>query len=108
MIGTKIRTIREQKKLKQLDVAVRLGIEQSTYAKIENNQISITTERLLLIAEIFEVPITDLLPNLNNSSSTNNVINVEQINQFFEQQNEVLNKQNELYSKLIKMIKKKK
>lgn len=57
-IGTSIKLIRESKKLKQLDIAIQLGIEQSTYAKIENNQIKLSVDRLIKIARILDIPIS--------------------------------------------------
>ena len=57
MVGNAIRTIRKQKELKQLDISTQLGVEQSTYAKIENGQIKFTVERLFELAKIFDVPV---------------------------------------------------
>ncbi len=41
-IGTKIRQLRENKNLSQAELALRLGIEQSSLSKIESNK----TEKL--------------------------------------------------------------
>ena len=76
MIGTKIRTIREEKKIKQLDIAVRLGIEQSTYAKIENGQIKITVERLFILAKILDVPITYFFEDIGVNEKNNEGIDI--------------------------------
>ncbi len=103
MIGDKIRLVREEKKLKQLDVAIQLGIEQSTYAKIENGQIKITVERIIKIAKIFNVPITDLL-NDPSKIKKSKELNIEHLIDLIEKQNVLHEKQNELYEKLLTII----
>ena len=55
-----IRTIRKQKGISQESVAYDLGIDYSTYGKIERGQISLTVDRLEKIAEILEVSVEGL------------------------------------------------
>jgi len=77
MIHEKIRYLREQKKLRDEDMADRLGISQSTYSRLEKGDIKMDVERLRKIAEVLEVPVEDLLRNdsmvfhvQNNSGGT--------------------------------------
>ncbi|MEZ4983962.1 MAG: helix-turn-helix transcriptional regulator [Saprospiraceae bacterium] len=59
----RIKAIRKQKNMQQQEVAERLNISQSAYAKIENGQSKVDTDRLLQLADIFEVPY-DSLPKV--------------------------------------------
>ncbi|MBX2974156.1 MAG: helix-turn-helix transcriptional regulator [Flavobacteriales bacterium] len=61
MIHEKIRHLREQKKLRDEDMAERLGISQSTYSRLEKGDIKMDVERLQKIADVLEVPVEDLL-----------------------------------------------
>ncbi|MEZ4988091.1 MAG: helix-turn-helix transcriptional regulator [Saprospiraceae bacterium] len=70
----RIKAIRKQKNMQQQEVAERLNISQSAYAKIENGQSKVDTDRLLQLADIFEVPYDSLLPGENNSHFSNNQI----------------------------------
>jgi transcriptional regulator with XRE-family HTH domain len=51
-IGTKVKRIREIRNFSQGYMAERLGISQSNYARMENNEVAISDERLLIIADI--------------------------------------------------------
>jgi transcriptional regulator with XRE-family HTH domain len=50
-IGSKIKKIRELRNFSQEFVADKIGISQSNYARLENNEIAISSERLQKIAE---------------------------------------------------------
>ncbi len=50
-LGTKIKKIRELRNFSQEFVAEKIGTSQSNYARIENNEVSITPDRLQKIAE---------------------------------------------------------
>lgn len=63
MIHEKIRHLRELRRLRDEDMAERLGISQSTYSRLEKGEIKLDVERLRKIAEILEVPVEDLLNN---------------------------------------------
>ena len=54
-IGTIIRSIREEKKLKQEYVAFCLGISINAYANMENNRSRLNTNRLEELADLFEM-----------------------------------------------------
>lgn len=66
MIGTKIKKIREDRKLSQIFVAEKLGISQNAYSKLVNNISKLTIDRLKDIAKILEVPDDELLNNETN------------------------------------------
>ncbi|WP_051291198.1 helix-turn-helix domain-containing protein [Pedobacter glucosidilyticus] len=80
--GKKIKKFRELRNFTQGYVAERLGISQSNYARIENEDISLSEERLLKIAEILDTDKESILGfddkyvfNFNNNQhSTNNGI----------------------------------
>jgi transcriptional regulator with XRE-family HTH domain len=55
-----IRTIRKQKGISQESVAYDLGIDYSTYGKIERGQIALTVDRLDKIAKILTVSVQEL------------------------------------------------
>jgi transcriptional regulator with XRE-family HTH domain len=61
MPGTVIRNYRELKNYSQKYVASKMGISQNAYSKIENNQTQLTVHHVKQLAEILQVPITDLL-----------------------------------------------
>lgn len=54
-IRDKIKEIRQRKNLSQTEVAERLSISQSSYAKIEQGAVGLDVERFMLLADIFEV-----------------------------------------------------
>lgn len=60
-IGHKIRKIREFKNIKPKEMADRLQLSQAVYAQIEREEADISIERLLEVAEIFEMKPEDLL-----------------------------------------------
>ncbi|MCO6481305.1 MAG: helix-turn-helix transcriptional regulator [Flavobacteriales bacterium] len=61
MIHEKIQMLRKQRKLRDEDMAERLGISQSTYSRLGMGEIKLDVERLRKIAEVLEVPVEDLL-----------------------------------------------
>lgn len=61
MNGQKLRMLREFRNYSQEYVAEKLGITQNTYSRIENNQTKITAERLHQIAQVLQVPVTELI-----------------------------------------------
>ena len=60
-IGENIRRHREFKGFSQEYMAQELGINQSSYAKIEKENTKLTVDRLQRIAEVLEVEISSLL-----------------------------------------------
>lgn len=55
--GDEIRHSRNEVCLTQEYVAKKLGLSQSTYQRIETGEISVSTERLIQIAEILQKPL---------------------------------------------------
>ena len=92
-----IRKIRENKGLSQEYIAYKLSINQSTYSKIENNQIRLDTVKLKQLASILETTVDNLI----NPSNTN-----EEEIIILRTENEILKKENlylkELINKLTK------
>ena len=69
MTGQKLKKFREFKNYSQEYIAEKLGITQNAYSRIETNQTKLTTERLRQLADILEIPVSDLIsdvePELN-------------------------------------------
>lgn len=57
LVGHKIKLIREMQNISQDYLASFLAISQVSFSKIENNQLSISFERLCKIAEALEVDV---------------------------------------------------
>ncbi|MFN8339200.1 MAG: helix-turn-helix transcriptional regulator [Saprospiraceae bacterium] len=66
----RIREERLRQNITQQAVAEYLGIDISTYSRLENGTVEITISRLEAIAEYFKVPVVTLLPANLNSSNT--------------------------------------
>lgn len=101
-IGSNIRRIRERKGYSQEFVAHELGINQSTYGKIEREDTNISVERLLKIADILEEELASFLEigtknTFNNQTNSGNGY-VETINNDFK---ELISELKEVYEKLI-------
>lgn len=69
-----IRICRKSKDISHEDMAFRLGISQATYTNIENRISKLSVERLILIAEILEQPISDFFNEESNKEK--DIINV--------------------------------
>ena len=57
-----IRDIREDKHFTQADMAEKLGLSITGYAKVERGQSQINIERLQQISKVLEVSIAELIP----------------------------------------------
>lgn len=60
-IPNAIVSIRESKNIKQVEMAQKLGIEQSNYSRFEKRGNKLTIEQLMSIAEALGVTVTDIL-----------------------------------------------
>lgn len=60
--GTKLRNIRLQKSLSQVEVANAIGLDQSSYSRIESDQSEPKAGVLMKIAKLYQVDITSLYP----------------------------------------------
>ena len=66
MIYPNIRNLREDRDLKQKDLAEILHISQNTYSQYENGVIQLTAETLILLADFYNVSIDYLLVRSND------------------------------------------
>ncbi len=80
-IGLKIKKIRELKNLTQEHVAGKLGMTQSAYSKIENEESDISYKRLEQIASLFGMLPEELISfndalvfNLTNNKKANGMV----------------------------------
>ena len=76
-LGENIRKIRKEQDKKQQEIYDAIGVNQSTYSKIENNKYKMDVETLKNIANVLEVDITKLIGedkieinHTNNDSSS--------------------------------------
>lgn len=80
-LGTKLRKLRQEKKLSQMQVAVELDVSQTAYGKWESDQTKPGIDNLLRISNFYETDIYDLLDdkegnhNFINSYDNSNVNN---------------------------------
>ena len=58
---TNIIRVRNEKEIKQIDIASALDIDMSTYSKIESGKIALSVDRLAKIASFFEMEVVDVL-----------------------------------------------
>ena len=61
-----LRNIREDRDIKQKDVAKYLNVSQNTYSQYETGVISITAEILIKLADFFGVSVDYLLDRTDN------------------------------------------
>ena len=61
-----LRGIREDKDIKQKDIAKYLNVSQNTYSQYETGVISLTAEVLIKLADYYKVSIDYLLDRTNN------------------------------------------
>jgi|SRR5690606_24507699 len=113
LIASKIKDIRKDSGLTSESVANDLGISKTAYSQLENGRVEITMTRLEAIANVFNVPITEILPKPNNINqisngsgdnfnSHNNTVN----NFFTPKEKERIDEISELMVKLSEEIKK--
>ena len=58
---TIIRNLREDRDLRQRELAEVLHVSQNTYSQYENGVIELTAEKLVLLADFYEVSVDYLL-----------------------------------------------
>lgn len=59
-LGAKIKLLRVEKGMTQLDVASKMGIDDSSYRKIESGRTNPTARTLYKLAEALDIPISSL------------------------------------------------
>ncbi len=64
-VGEKIKKIRTDNKIKQADLAKKIGVPQSTLSKYETGNLRIDTDTIIDIANALDVNVLDLLDNTN-------------------------------------------
>ena len=63
-----LRGIREDRDIKQKDIAKYLSVSQNTYSQYETGVISLTAEVLIKLSDYYNVSIDYLLDRTNNSN----------------------------------------
>ncbi|TAG54096.1 MAG: XRE family transcriptional regulator [Cytophagales bacterium] len=71
-IGTKLCSIRDERRLNQAEMADLMGISPSTYARIERNESSPSIEELAKYAFALDVPLHEFLPDTVSVKNSNN------------------------------------
>ncbi len=66
--GTILRNQRIQKGLSQAEVAIAIGLDQSSYSRIESDQSEPKAGTLLKLAKFYQVDISTLYPPYQTSS----------------------------------------
>ncbi len=61
-----LKGIREDRDIRQKDIAVYLNVSQNTYSQYETGVISLTAEVLIKLADYYHVSIDYLLDRTNN------------------------------------------
>ncbi len=64
-----LRGIREDRDIKQKDIAKYLSVSQNTYSQYETGVISLTAEVLIKLADYYKVSIDYLLDRTNNPNT---------------------------------------
>lgn len=70
-IGTKLRSIRESRGLKQFQMAELLNMAEATYSRYERNETQIDMENLTKVSELLNVPIQEFFPETFHIYTTN-------------------------------------
>ncbi len=65
-----LRGIREDRDIKQKEVASYLNVSQNTYSQYETGVISLTAEVLIKLADYYNVSVDYLLDRTNNPKTT--------------------------------------
>lgn len=79
IIGKKLKTLRQSKKLSQEQMADFLHISLSAYARIERGESSSWASHFNKICEVFEITPEDLVRKESKSSLSENLINEERL-----------------------------
>lgn len=66
MIFKILRSIREDRDIRQKDIAAYLNVSQNTYSQYETGVIALTAEVLIKLSDYYDVSIDYLLDRTNN------------------------------------------
>src|SRR5258708_31085468 len=69
LVGRKIRQLRRQRKLTQVELAERIGIHQSDLSRMEQGEYKVGLDTLLKILQTFDLNIGDFFDEGNRSQS---------------------------------------
>ena len=93
IIAKNIKKYRELKGFSQEYMAHQLSVNQSTYAKMENNSTKITIDKLFSVAKLLETDVSDLLneekSTIYNQDLKDNAIGHQQIENLHQENKEV-------------------
>ncbi len=70
-IGTKLHTVREDRKMSQAEMADLLGVSAPTYSRLERNDTAVDLEQVVNFSKILQVPIQEFLPETITINGTN-------------------------------------
>ena len=90
-----IRDVRKKRGYSLENMATELNISDSAYRKIENNQSKLTLERFLQIADILNVPISELIDEKSHreyhqtNNSTGTFIGHQEFENYFQENKEI-------------------
>lgn len=92
LTASRIKELRLQNGLTAEAVAQALNISRGSYSQLENGHVEITINRVQLLAEIFNVPVAEIIPstttyhqsyNHNNGGVNGNHNSTKTMNNFF-------------------------
>lgn len=111
VLGTKLKKIREFKNYTQEYMSEKLNMSQSSYSRLESNEVDIPFTKLQQIADILEIKINELIEfdakyffNTVNAQTINGDLNItsERERNLYEQQIESLKREVEYLKDLLK------
>ena len=69
LVGRKIRQLRRQRKVTQVELAERIGIHQSDLSRMEQGEYKVGLDTLLKILQTFDLSIGDFFEEANRAES---------------------------------------
>ena len=60
-LAENIKTIREEKNLKQIEVATHIGVDKSAYSKIEKGSRNVTVDELYKMGQLFKLTLDQIV-----------------------------------------------
>src|SRR6188474_21022 len=69
LVGRKIRQLRRQKKLTQVELAEKIGIHQSDLSRMEQGEYKVGLDTLLKILQAFDLSIGDFFDESNRTQT---------------------------------------
>lgn len=73
-ISEKLRSLRKARGFTQADLALRLGLGQGSYSRIENGASSLSAEQFLEVLRIFNVSVTEFQPLIEPGGDVQNAL----------------------------------